>query len=128
MTSAVESDSAPVPVPCFYGEPNGIPVFKPTVQEFSDFEKYVKSIESYGKQVGIVKIIPPEDWKNEMRMKNDLSESLRSVTIKKPITQEATGGGLPSGACRIMNFEDRKSYSGWLTMNSSHISLTFVYS
>ena len=40
----------------------GIPVFKPTMDEFRDFEQYMNRIECWGKKSGIVKVIPPKEW------------------------------------------------------------------
>lgn len=40
----------------------GIPVFKPTWEEFQDFEKYMESIQPWGMISGIVKVIPPQEW------------------------------------------------------------------
>jgi len=40
----------------------GIPVFKPTMEEFQDFEGYMNSIEVWGMRSGIVKVIPPAEW------------------------------------------------------------------
>lgn len=40
----------------------GIPVFKPTMLEFADFEAYVAKIECWGLKSGIVKVIPPKEW------------------------------------------------------------------
>ncbi|KAG9011573.1 hypothetical protein FRB94_008142, partial [Tulasnella sp. JGI-2019a] len=38
----------------------GIPVFKPTYEEFRDFEKYMERVEIWGRRSGIVKVIPPK--------------------------------------------------------------------
>lgn len=40
----------------------GIPVFKPTNEEFQDFEKYMTRVEPWGRKSGIVKVIPPKEW------------------------------------------------------------------
>lgn len=40
----------------------GIPVFKPTMKEFADFEEYMTKIDIWGRRSGIVKIIPPAEW------------------------------------------------------------------
>ena len=40
----------------------GIPVFKPTMEEFEDFEGYMNKIECWGNRSGIVKVIPPKEW------------------------------------------------------------------
>lgn len=45
----------------------GIPVFKPTMEEFSDFEGYMTRIDLWGRRSGIVKIIPPVEWRVAVR-------------------------------------------------------------
>jgi hypothetical protein len=40
----------------------GIPVFRPSAEEFQDFEGYMKRIECWGQRSGIVKVIPPKQW------------------------------------------------------------------
>lgn len=40
----------------------GIPVFKPSMDEFRDFEAYITKIECWGNRSGIVKVIPPKEW------------------------------------------------------------------
>jgi len=40
----------------------GIPVFKPTMAEFQDFEAYMNKVECWGTRSGIVKVIPPKEW------------------------------------------------------------------
>lgn len=40
----------------------GIPVFKPTMEEFKDFEGYMNKIECWGAKSGIVKVVPPQEW------------------------------------------------------------------
>ncbi|OCT52423.1 hypothetical protein CLCR_10909 [Cladophialophora carrionii] len=45
---------------------NGVPIFTPgrqqTMEQFKDFQKYVKGVDPYGMQSGIVLIDPPEEW------------------------------------------------------------------
>ena len=40
----------------------GIPVFKPNMDEFQDFEGFMNKIECWGMRSGIVKVIPPKEW------------------------------------------------------------------
>lgn len=40
----------------------GVPVFKPTWDQFKDFRTFVTSVRSYGYNSGIIKIIPPAEW------------------------------------------------------------------
>ena len=40
----------------------GIPVLKPSMEEFEDFEGFVNKIECWGMRSGIVKVIPPKQW------------------------------------------------------------------
>lgn len=45
------------------GENGGkIPVFKPTMDQFRDFKKFVNKIDKYGMKSGIVKVVPPPEW------------------------------------------------------------------
>lgn len=39
-----------------------IPVFKPTMEQFRSFKKFVGKIDKYGMKSGIVKVIPPKEW------------------------------------------------------------------
>jgi hypothetical protein len=40
----------------------GVPVFRPTLEEFQDFEAYMNKVECWGFKSGVVKIIPPKEW------------------------------------------------------------------
>ena len=40
----------------------GVPVFKPSLDEFNDFEGYMNKVEPWGFKSGVVKIIPPKEW------------------------------------------------------------------
>ncbi|KAI5309328.1 Lysine-specific demethylase 4B, partial [Ascosphaera atra] len=48
-------------MPDHYFEGGKIPVFKPTMEQFRDFARFVRKIDHYGMQSGIVKIIPPKE-------------------------------------------------------------------
>ncbi|KAF9260334.1 JmjC-domain-containing protein [Marasmius fiardii PR-910] len=83
----------------------GIPVFKPTMDEFRDFEAYMKRVEPWGMNSGIIKVIPPQEWKNSLP---PLREQLSSVEIRTPIEQHMLG---QAGLFRQQNFEKRKTMS-----------------
>ncbi|KAF9073520.1 JmjC domain, hydroxylase-domain-containing protein [Rhodocollybia butyracea] len=83
----------------------GIPVFKPTMDEFRDFEAYMNRVECWGQYSGIVKVIPPKEWKNALP---PLKEQLPSVQIKTPIEQFMLG---QTGLFRQQNVEKRKTMS-----------------
>lgn len=48
--------------PDHYWEGGKIPVFKPTMEQFGNFKKYISKIDKYGMKSGIVKVIPPKEW------------------------------------------------------------------
>jgi hypothetical protein len=48
--------------PDHYWDDGRIPVFKPTVDQFRSFKKFVERIDKYGMKSGIVKVIPPKEW------------------------------------------------------------------
>jgi hypothetical protein len=49
-------------VPDHYWDDGKIPVFKPTMDQFRSFKKYIEKIDKYGMKSGIVKVIPPKEW------------------------------------------------------------------
>ncbi|KDR66167.1 hypothetical protein GALMADRAFT_259628 [Galerina marginata CBS 339.88] len=83
----------------------GVPVFKPTMEEFQDFEGYMNKVECWGNRSGIVKIIPPKEWTASLP---PLKEQLTDVKIKTPIEQHMRGSG---GLFRQQNMEKRKLMS-----------------
>ncbi|CAG8685452.1 16077_t:CDS:2, partial [Acaulospora morrowiae] len=66
----------------FYG---GVPVFKPTWAQFKDFRTFVSAVKSYGYESGIIKIIPPTEWRETLP--KDLSPQLSKIIIKNPCKQ-----------------------------------------
>ncbi|KAG1734599.1 JmjC-domain-containing protein [Suillus lakei] len=83
----------------------GIPVFKPTMQEFQDFEGYMNKIERWGLRSGIVKVIPPKEWVDALP---GTENQLGDVKIRTPIEQHMLGRG---GLFRQENVEKRKVMS-----------------
>ena len=83
----------------------GIPVFKPTMEEFEDFEEYMTRIERWGMHSGIVKVIPPKEWTKSLP---SVHPQLGTVRIRNPIEQLMLG---ISGVFRQQNIEKRKEMS-----------------
>uniref|UniRef100_A0A6I8Q521 Lysine-specific demethylase 4B n=1 Tax=Xenopus tropicalis TaxID=8364 RepID=A0A6I8Q521_XENTR len=64
-----------------------IMTFRPTLEEFQDFGKYMAYIESQGAhRAGLAKVIPPKEWRPR-RTYDDLDE----MVIPAPIQQVVTG-------------------------------------
>ncbi|KAJ3090802.1 hypothetical protein HK102_002622, partial [Quaeritorhiza haematococci] len=105
--------------PSDYYEPNGVPIFTPTWSQFRDFNLFMRSIDSYGRTAGIVKIIPPPEWYEHLPLPL-IARNLNQVRIRRPIVQEFDGGGLPAGAYRQMNIESRRTYGvrGWYEVSN----------
>ncbi|KAI0043041.1 JmjC-domain-containing protein [Auriscalpium vulgare] len=83
----------------------GIPVFKPTMDEFNDFEDYMNKIECWGMRSGIVKVIPPKQWKDALP---PLTDQLAKVKLHNPIQQAMIGVG---GRFQQQNIEKRRVMS-----------------
>ncbi|KAF8263606.1 JmjC domain, hydroxylase-domain-containing protein, partial [Lactarius quietus] len=83
----------------------GIPVFKPSMEEFEDFEGYMNRIERWGMRSGIVKVIPPKQWTDSLP---SLTDQLASVKLRNPIEQHMFGHG---GLFRQQNIEKRRVFS-----------------
>uniref|UniRef100_W5LVH2 Lysine-specific demethylase 4B n=1 Tax=Lepisosteus oculatus TaxID=7918 RepID=W5LVH2_LEPOC len=64
-----------------------IMTFRPTMEEFRDFGKYIAYIESQGAhRAGLAKVIPPEEWKPRKSY-----DSIDEMVIPAPIMQVVTG-------------------------------------
>ncbi|KXT01019.1 hypothetical protein AC578_4444 [Pseudocercospora eumusae] len=104
----------------YWDEENGgrIPVFKPTMAQFADFQKFIGQIDKYGMKSGIVKVVPPREWRESLP---ELHEYVKRVKIKNPITQEFNG---TFGTYTQQNVEKQRSYNlpEWkaLTEETSH--------
>ncbi|KEF63444.1 uncharacterized protein A1O9_01422 [Exophiala aquamarina CBS 119918] len=84
---------------------NGVPIFTPTMEQFKDFNRYVKGVDPYGMQSGIVLIDPPEEWKQARKALDDL---VKTIKIKNPLTQEFHGA---QGVYTQRNMEKMRSYN-----------------
>ncbi|XP_073700664.1 lysine-specific demethylase 4D-like [Garra rufa] len=64
-----------------------IMTFRPTMEEFKDFGKYVAYIETQGAhRAGLAKVIPPKEWKPRRSY-----ETIEEMVIPAPIMQVVTG-------------------------------------
>ncbi|KAL3233498.1 Transcriptional activator/repressor GIS1 [Nakaseomyces bracarensis] len=85
---------------------DGVPVFRPSWEEFKDFMGFMERIRPYGMESGIVKVIPPKEWVD--RVGEPPVELLSGVRIKNPIQQHVTGS---KGVFMISNVEKNKTYN-----------------
>ncbi|KAI0325141.1 hypothetical protein GY45DRAFT_1356889 [Cubamyces sp. BRFM 1775] len=83
----------------------GIPVFKPTMEEFADFEAFMNRVEPWGMRSGIVKIIPPKEWTEALP---SVVPQLDKIKLKNPIEQHMLGQG---GLFQQQNIEKRRVMS-----------------
>ncbi|CAG8111009.1 unnamed protein product [Penicillium salamii] len=88
----------------YYGD-GGIPVFKPTMDQFRDFQAFIKKIDKYGMRSGIVKVIPPKEWSESLP---PLDEQVKKIRVKNPITQDFYG---THGKYTQANEERQRSYN-----------------
>ncbi|ETS77469.1 hypothetical protein PFICI_11343 [Pestalotiopsis fici W106-1] len=106
----VEPDAEPEPVEDI-GEvlpdhwSGTVPVFKPDMRQFKDFKLFMEKIDHYGMKSGIVKIIPPADWKEKLP---DYHELVKQIRVREPIKQDIMGS---NGTYRQMNILHQRSYN-----------------
>lgn len=65
----------------------------------------MRAVDSYGMKSGIIKIIPPEEWKDSLP---DLSELVKPVRVREPIKQDIMGS---NGTYRQVNILHQRSYN-----------------
>lgn len=83
-----------------------IMVFRPTWEEFKDFNKYLAYIESQGAhKAGLAKIIPPKEWvPRRSGYRLDRNKDLADLKIPKPISQVVNGN---RGVFQAFNVQKR---------------------
>ncbi|KAK6341010.1 hypothetical protein TWF696_009322 [Orbilia brochopaga] len=91
--------------PDHYYDNGKVPVFKPTMDQFRSFKKFVAKIDHYGMKSGIIKIIPPKEWRDSLP---PLDEKVRDIKIKNPIVQHIGG---TTGVYRQTNLQKQKTYN-----------------
>ncbi|MCJ1307357.1 Lysine-specific demethylase 4B [Agyrium rufum] len=92
-------------VPDHYYDDGKIPVFKPTMKQFRSFKDFIGKIDHYGMKSGIVKVIPPPEWRASLPQ---LDEGVKTIRVKNPITQEFHG---THGTYTQANIEKQRSYN-----------------
>ncbi|CAI4037980.1 hypothetical protein SMKI_04G3170 [Saccharomyces mikatae IFO 1815] len=65
---------------------DGVPVFKPSMMEFANFQYFIDEITKFGLENGIVKVIPPREWL-ELLEGSPPAQSLKSIRLNSPIQQ-----------------------------------------
>lgn len=88
------------------GDTCTVPVFRPTTAQFKSFRRLMQAIEPYGRESGLVKVIPPDEWLEAQP--TYMLDRLKATRIKKPITQMFTGH---QGVFQQFNVESSKVYT-----------------
>ncbi|KAI9774853.1 MAG: hypothetical protein M1840_000069 [Geoglossum simile] len=91
--------------PDHYYEGGKVPVFKPTMDQFRSFKKFIEKIDKYGMKSGIVKVIPPKEWRDTLP---PLDEKVKTIQVKNPIIQDFAGS---QGMFRQTNLEKQRAYN-----------------
>ncbi|POR34593.1 DNA damage-responsive transcriptional repressor RPH1 [Tolypocladium paradoxum] len=87
-----------------------VPVFRPTMFQFKDFQRFVRRLAltdctTYGMKSGIIKIIPPQEWKDAQPK---LDELVKPIRVREPIKQDIMGS---NGTYRQVNILHGRSYN-----------------
>ncbi|EQK99665.1 regulator of deoxyribodipyrimidine photo-lyase PHR1 [Ophiocordyceps sinensis CO18] len=82
-----------------------VPVFRPTMHQFKDFQRFMKKVDGYGMKSGIIKIIPPPEWKSAQPPLDDL---VKYIKVREPIKQDIMGS---NGTYRQVNILHGRSYN-----------------
>ncbi|USP80546.1 hypothetical protein yc1106_07820 [Curvularia clavata] len=101
----LDSDDGEDIEPDHYFEGGKIPVFKPTMDQFRNFQRFIEKVDKYGMKSGIIKVVPPKEWRESLP---DLTEAVKTIKVKNPITQEFNG---QHGIYTQANIEKQRSYN-----------------
>lgn len=101
---------------------DGVPVFRPSMMEFANFQYFIDEITKFGLENGIVKVIPPKEWLDLLEDSPSV-ESLKTVRINSPIHQNVKQweAQQENGLFTVENDYDDKSYdlTQWKNMASN---------
>ncbi|WFD00047.1 hypothetical protein MYAM1_002793 [Malassezia yamatoensis] len=92
----------------------GVPVFTPTMEQFSDFYAFCQAIDKWGMQSGIVKVIPPKEWTDGLpslgadQPNTPDTARIDRIRIKNAITQHFLSAG--PGRWKQTNVTRAKAY------------------
>ncbi|KAI9031576.1 JmjC domain, hydroxylase-domain-containing protein [Phycomyces nitens] len=91
----------------YYDQDNGssVPVFRPTMEQFEDFGRFMEAVDSHGRKAGIVKVIPPKEWKDQLTISK---QTLGLLRVKNPIAQYILGS---KGCYSQTNVENNRFYT-----------------
>ncbi|KKK24596.1 jumonji family transcription factor [Aspergillus rambellii] len=101
---SIEGEEEEIEPDHYYGG-GKVPVFKPTMDQFRDFQAFINRIDKYGMRSGIVKVIPPREWSDSLPQ---LDEAIKKIRVKNPIMQEFHGS---HGTYTQANIERQRSYN-----------------
>ncbi|EJS44293.1 gis1p [Saccharomyces arboricola H-6] len=65
---------------------DGVPIFKPSMMEFANFQYFIGEITKFGLENGIVKVIPPKEWLDLLEGSPSV-EALKNIRINSPVYQ-----------------------------------------
>ncbi|KAI7850121.1 JmjC domain, hydroxylase-domain-containing protein [Circinella umbellata] len=75
------------------------------MEQFKDFKTFMEAIDPYGRHSGIVKVIPPREWKDKLP---DTKHRLERIRVRNPIIQHIMGS---RGMYTQTNVEKRRPYT-----------------
>ncbi|OBT98424.1 hypothetical protein VE01_03087 [Pseudogymnoascus verrucosus] len=101
----VDVDDIGEVVPDHYADEGRVPVFKPTMHQFKDFQVYMDRINKYGMQSGIVKVVPPQEWLDNQPAPDEI---IKTIRVREPIKQDIMG---TNGTYRQMNLLHQRAYN-----------------
>ncbi|KAH2503326.1 hypothetical protein KXW70_000942 [Aspergillus fumigatus] len=105
IEDSVEGEDNDVIEPDHYYGGGKIPVFKPTMDQFRDFQSFIGKVDHYGMRSGIIKVIPPKEW---LDAQPPLDEAVKKIRVKNPIMQEFHGS---HGTYTQANIERQRTYN-----------------
>ncbi|KAK4166264.1 DNA damage-responsive transcriptional repressor RPH1 [Cladorrhinum sp. PSN259] len=82
-----------------------VPVFRPTMKQFQDFKLFMEKVDKYGMKSGIIKIVPPQEWRDSLP---PLENMIKQIRVREPIKQDIMGF---NGTYRQVNILHQRSYN-----------------
>ncbi|OLY84041.1 DNA damage-responsive transcriptional repressor RPH1 [Smittium mucronatum] len=97
------------PIKYYFFPDSEIPVFSPDYEQFKDFNKFIKAIEPFGINSGLVKIVPPKEWRLELETKISRQNKFKALSKKSRASSNFDTNEprkAPSSVERAAEFQD----------------------
>jgi hypothetical protein len=81
-------------------------VLRPTMEQFKDFDAFIRKIERQFTDIGLCKVIPPPEWTRQVQASLNYQSGISDIHIEAPIRQNVSPASRSPGVWKVTNIEE----------------------